>query len=316
MPHKDCPGQLSGILVVDKPDGMTSHDVVSRARKSLGMKKIGHAGTLDPFATGILILLVGEGTKLSSYLMEGRKTYLATVMLGEKRDTGDLSGEPIETAPFENISLADVKSVLASFEGVINQIPPMYSALKKNGVPLYKLARKGVEVERKEREVLIESIRLVDFSLPRLEIEVTCSKGTYVRTLAEDIAASLGSCGHLVKLRRTKSGSLSLEDAISLEDLASRDRAIQAMTSLADSIATMPKIVVSAEGADKIRTGAKLVAAWIEEYDLIKDPDDNMVRVLSLDGNLVSICEILTDEREYGDLCADHEVGKSIRVFN
>lgn len=316
MPHKSCSDKLSGILVVDKPAGVTSHDVVSRARKSLGLKKIGHAGTLDPFATGVLVLLIGEGTKLSDYLMAGRKTYLASMKLGEKRDTADLTGDLIETASFDNISLGDVKSVLPNFEGEINQLPPMYSALKKNGVPLYKYARKGVHVERQERKVLIDSIKIVDFNLPNLEIEVTCSKGTYVRTLAEDIAASLGSCGHLVKLKRTRSGSLSLSDSISLEDLSSGDKAIQAMTSLADSIATMSKIVVSGEGAEKIRTGAKLIAAWIEDYDLNEDPDDNIVRVLTSEGSLVSICEILTDERDYAKLSADYEVGKSIRVFN
>lgn len=316
MLSENLPGKLSGILVVDKPEGVTSHDVVSKARKSLGLKKIGHAGTLDPFATGVLILLVGEGTKLSNYLMEGRKTYLASIKLGEKRDTADLSGELIETAPFDNISLADVESALAKFEGEITQVPPMYSAIKKNGVPLYKLARKGIEVERQERSIFIESIKLLGFNLPNLEIEVTCSKGTYIRTLAEDIASSLGSCAHLVKLRRTKSGALSLQDAISFEELSIREKAIQAMTSLADSISTMSKIVVSGEGAEKIRTGAKLIAAWIEDYDLNEDPDDNIARVLSSKGSLVSICEILTDEREYANLSADFEVGKSIRVFN
>ena len=316
MPNENFPGKLSGILVVDKPEGVTSHDVVSKARKSLGLKKIGHAGTLDPFATGVLILLVGEGTKLSNYLMEGRKTYLASIKLGEKRDTADLSGELIETAPFDNISLADVESALAKFEGEITQVPPMYSAIKKNGVPLYKLARKGIEVERQERSIFIESIKLLGFNLPNLEIEVTCSKGTYIRTLAEDIASSLGSCAHLVKLRRTKSGALSLQDAISFEELSIREKAIQAMTSLADSIATMSKIVVSDEGTEKIRTGAKLIAAWIEDYDLNEDPDDKIVRVLSPEGSLVSICEILTDERDYAELSAELEVGKSIRVFN
>lgn len=316
MPHRNSSGKLSGVLVVDKPEGVTSHDVVSKARKSLGLKKIGHAGTLDPFATGVLILLVGEGTKLSNYLMEGRKTYLASIKLGEKRDTADLTGELVETAPFENISLADVKSALPKFEGEIAQLPPMYSALKKNGVPLYKFARKGIEVERQERSIFIESIKLLGFNSPILEIEVTCSKGTYIRTLAEDIAASLGSCAHLVKLRRTKSGALSLSDAISFEDLGLRDNAIQAMTSLADSISTMSKIVVSEEGAEKIRTGAKLIAGWIESYELNEAPGDDLARVLTVDGSLVSITGLLTDEREYADLSADLEVGKSIRVFN
>ncbi len=184
MPNKNCLGKLSGILVVDKPEGMTSHDVVSRARRSLGLKKIGHAGTLDPFATGVLVLLVGEGTKLSNYLMEGRKTYLASIKLGEKRDTADLTGELIETAPFDNISLSDIKSALPGFEGEITQLPPMYSALKKNGVPLYKFARKGVEVERQERQVFIESIRLVDFNSPNLEIEDLASGRCILRALS------------------------------------------------------------------------------------------------------------------------------------
>ena len=306
----------SGVLVVDKPEGVTSHDAVSRARKTLGFKKIGHAGTLDPFATGVLILLVGEGTKLSNYLMDGRKTYTASIKLGEKRDTADLTGEIIESASFDNISLADIKTALTEFEGEIEQLPPMYSALKKNGVPLYKYARKGIEIERKKRLVVIDSIKLLDFNSPYIDIEVTCSKGTYIRTLAEDIAASLGTLGHLVKLRRTRSGALSINDAISFEDLLAQEKAIQSMTSLADSIATMPKIVVSKEGAEKIRTGAKLMAGFIKDYEPNITPRDNLARVLALDGSLVSITEILTDERGYSKLSADFEVGKSIRVFN
>ncbi|MDT8317642.1 MAG: tRNA pseudouridine(55) synthase TruB [bacterium] len=320
MPPEGDDAKLSGVLVVDKPEGVTSHDVVSRARKSLGLKKIGHAGTLDPFATGALVLLVGEGTKLSDYLMEGRKTYLASVKLGEKTDTGDLSGEIIETAPFDNISLDDIKSVLPRFEGEINQLPPMYSALKKNGVPLYKYARRGEEVERAERKVFIHSIRLLDFKLPHIEIEVSCSKGTYIRTLAEDISAALGTRGHLVQLRRVGSGSLSIKEAVSFDDLALRDNAVRAMRSLADSISSMPKIIVSNEGAEKIRNGARLIAGWIESYDLVEVKDeiagDNIVRVLREDGSLLSISELITDEREYSKCSPLFEVAKSIRVFN
>jgi tRNA pseudouridine55 synthase len=306
----------SGVLVVDKPEGVTSHDAVSRARKTLGFKKIGHAGTLDPFATGVLILLVGEGTKLSNYLMDGRKTYIASIKLGEKRDTADLTGEIIDSALFDNISLADIKTALTRFEGEIEQLPPMYSALKKNGVPLYKYARKGIEIERKKRLVVIDSIKLLEFNSPYVDIEVTCSKGTYIRTLAEDIAASLGTLGHLVKLRRTRSGALSIDDAISFEDLLAQEKTSLAMTSLADSISTMSKIVVSEEGAAKIRTGAKLIADFIEGYEINEAPGNVLARVLTLGGSLVSIAEILTDEREYSKLSADSEVGKSIRVFN
>ena len=316
MPSKATTLKPSGVLVVDKPEGVTSHDTVSRARKTLGLKKIGHAGTLDPFATGVLVLLVGEGTKLSNYLMDGRKTYVASIKLGEKRDTADLTGEIVESASFDNISLSDIKTALTAFEGEIEQLPPMYSALKKNGVPLYKYARKGIEIERKKRLVVIDSIKLLEFNSPYIDIEVSCSKGTYIRTLAEDIAAALGTLGHLVKLRRTRSGALSIDDAISFEDLLAQEKTSQSMTSLADSIKTMPEIVVSEEGSRKIRTGTKLLAGFIEGYKLNKTPSDDLTRVLALDGSLVSIIEVLTDEREYSKLSADSEVGKSIRVFN
>ena len=316
MSHKGGSGGLSGILIVDKPEGVTSHDVVSRARRSLGFKKIGHAGTLDPFATGLLVLLLGEGTKLSNFLMEGSKTYLATIRFGEKRDSADLTGEVIERAPFDNISLADVQSALVSFEGETSQLPPMYSALKKKGVPLYRLARKGVEVERRERPVFIESIKVVAFDLPHLEIEVRCSKGTYVRTLAEDIAGKLGTVGHLVRLRRTESGALSLKDALSFEDLGIREKAIDSALSLADSISSMSKIVVSAEGAGKIRNGSRLLAGMIESFEMNGKGGDDLARVMTADGALISIVTILAGGREFKELPPDQEVGKSVRVFN
>ena len=316
MPDKNAPTPPSGVLLVDKPEGVTSHDAVARTRRTLGFKKIGHAGTLDPFATGLLILLVGEGTKLSNYLMDGRKTYTASIMLGEKRDTADLTGEVTEVAPIGEICEVAVRRALSRFEGEIEQLPPMYSALKKDGVPLYKYARKGVDLDRKRRTVFIHSIELVRLELPLIDIELCCSKGTYVRTLAEDIAEELGTLGHLVRLRRTKSGVMSLHNSLSFEALAEKERVLDAMIPLAASIESMHTIVISDPGAANLRRGMRLLAGWVESFKPGKDSDKELARVITSDGSLVSIASLFIRDETYAHLSAGLEIGKSVRVFN
>jgi len=210
---------LNGIVVVNKPSGMTSHDVVARARRILGLKRIGHAGTLDPLATGVLILLIGPSTKLFDKFMAFDKGYRATMILGKRTTTADVQGEIIEEKACDHITAAAVAEVLKEFEGEIEQVPPMVSALKVNGKRLYDLARQGIEVTREPRRVVISRIELLEFVSPQVSFALECSKGTYVRQVAEDAGERLGCGACISQIERTRVGSFSMDDAIELEAL-------------------------------------------------------------------------------------------------
>jgi tRNA pseudouridine55 synthase len=214
--------RVDGVLLLDKASGMSSNDALQKARRVFLAEKGGHTGTLDPMASGLLPLCFGEATKFSHDLLDADKTYLATLKLGERTNTGDADGEVIESLPVE-VDGAAVRAILPRFTGPLTQVPPMYSALKRDGVPLYKLARQGIEVERAARQITIHELELMRCELPSaplVELRVRCSKGTYVRTLAEDIGAALGCGAHLVALRRTSVGRLDVEHAVTLERLA------------------------------------------------------------------------------------------------
>lgn len=215
-----------GLLLVDKPAGMTSSDVVVAVRRMFRLRKVGHAGTLDPQATGLLLLLVGRGTKFCTSLMGGDKTYEGTLRLGAATTTQDAEGEVVSGSDPSGVARERLEALVAAdFTGDIFQTPPMVSAIKVNGVPLYKMARKGEEVAREPRLVHIFSFRIDDFALPDVRFIVRCTKGTYVRTLCHDIGAALGCGGHLAALRRTRSGRFSVADAIALDDLRALPRA-------------------------------------------------------------------------------------------
>ncbi len=199
------PKEMEGILLVDKPRDHTSHDVVARLRGKLRMKRIGHAGTLDPMATGLLIILVGKATRVSQYLVSLDKEYEGTVELGKVTDTQDADGEMLETRPVPALTEADVKAAMQTFHGDQYQMPPMYSAIKIDGVPLYKSARKGEEVEREPRFIRVMSWEITRFGLPQFDFRMKVTKGTYVRTLAHDLGQKLGCGAHLAALRRTAS---------------------------------------------------------------------------------------------------------------
>ncbi len=209
---------MNRVIVLDKPKGLTSQQAVTKVKRALGIKKAGHAGTLDPMATGVLLVCLGEATKISRFLMDLKKQYLATIKLCERTDTLDAEGEVIERIEITAPSSSTVLRAMEKFQGDIMQTPPMYSALKKNGTPLYKLARKGIEVERKARPVSIYSITLEAYDFPFITIRVSCSKGTYVRTLADDLAMELETVGHLTALRRTAIGKQRVEDAVTLDE--------------------------------------------------------------------------------------------------
>ena len=247
----------SGLLVVDKPRGITSHDAVAKARQATGIRKIGHAGTLDPLATGVVVLALGRATRLIRYIQDQEKEYVALVQFGIATPTLDADGE--ETArvpmPFERQALIDA---LEAFRGEIDQIPPMVSALKHEGKRLYEIARSGDEVDRPPRQVAIHELELNDFfpdEFPRAELRVVCSKGTYVRSLADDIARSLGGRAHLLALRRTRVGVFGLDRALTLDDVESwRDH----LRDPREAVATLREWRASDDEADAVRHGRRL----------------------------------------------------------
>src|SRR5947207_1563116 len=245
-----------GALLLDKPVGVTSNRALQEAKRLLKANKAGHAGTLDPLASGLLVVLVGEATKFAGLLLDSDKEYLATLKLGSRTSTGDAEGEVLQVRPV-HASAADVAAVLERFRGAINQVPPMHSALKRDGVPLYKLARKGRTVERAARQVRISHLEAIKLAAPYLELRVRCSKGTYIRTLAEDIGEALGTCAHLAALRRTASGRFRLEDAASLEALSSGARD-QYLLSLPVLLQGLPRAELDAPSEARFRHGQPL----------------------------------------------------------
>ena len=215
---------FDGVLLVDKPPRLTSHDVVDRIRRQFGFHKVGHCGTLDPAATGLLVIVLERATKLQDRLMADDKTYEGTLHLGIATDSQDADGETLAEKPVPPLAAADMEAIFAKFTGDIQQMPPMVSAKKIGGVPLYKLARKGKTVERELRNVHIYSFQLLKFESPRADFRVTCTKGTYVRTLCHDIGDQLGCGGHLAALRRTRSGKLDVANAKPLDELLKLNR--------------------------------------------------------------------------------------------
>ncbi|MBI5286776.1 MAG: tRNA pseudouridine(55) synthase TruB [Deltaproteobacteria bacterium] len=215
---------LTGVLVIDKPAGITSHDVVMEAKRVIKARKVGHIGTLDPFATGVLPLCIDRATRFARFLEEGPKEYIATMKLGEETDTYDLDGRVMRTGDLTSITEAGIVSAIAGFKGRIVQIPPMFSAVKKDGIPLYKLARKGVVVDRIPREVKIYEAEPKELALPFVTFRVLCSKGTYIRSLCFDIGRKLGCGAHLVTLRRIRCGRFSIADSLPLDSPFLKER--------------------------------------------------------------------------------------------
>ena len=213
------PKEIEGVLLVDKPKGLTSHDVVYHLRRKLQMKKIGHAGTLDPMATGVLVMLIGKATRISQYLMSVDKAYEGEATLGVVTDSQDAEGEVMETRPVPVLSETQVRDAMKTFLGDQYQTPPMHSAIKVAGVPLYKMARKGEEVEREPRFIRIAAFELLTFTPPTLTFRLDCTKGTYVRTIAHDLGQKLGCGAHLSALRRTASGRFTIGQCLPLEQI-------------------------------------------------------------------------------------------------
>lgn len=256
-PPKKPRDLVDGVLLLDKPVGLSSNDALIKAKRVMNAKKAGHTGTLDPFATGLLPLCFGEATKFSQDLLEADKTYEATVHLGIKTDTGDTEGEAIETLPVD-VTVEQIEAALARFRGPILQVPPMYSALKRDGKALYEYAREGIVLEREARPVTIHALELIDYEASMLRIRVTCSKGTYVRVLGEDIGAALGTGAHLNALRRIQVGALTLDGMITLEALQAHAEPRSLLAPVDALLSTFPAVELTPELAKRFLNGQRL----------------------------------------------------------
>ncbi len=286
---------VNGVVVLDKPPGMSSNEAVQRVKRMYSARKVGHTGSLDPLATGVLPLCLGEATKFSQYLLTSDKTYVATLRLGVSTDSGDADGEVIEERSPAGISRERIEAALADFRGDIEQVPSMFSAVKHQGQPLYKLARQGIEIEREARPVTVYSNEIVDYSGDRLTLEVHCSKGTYVRTIAHDLGEHLGCGAHVVALRRTMAGPYGEEDLVTFEEMSSMaeaGRLDELLQPIATAVGQWPPVELAGAPAFYLKQGQPVLVphaptqGWVRLYEQGND-----------DGHFIGVGEILTDGR-------------------
>jgi tRNA pseudouridine55 synthase len=273
-----------GILIIDKPVDWTSHDVVGKLRKLLRTKRIGHTGTLDPFATGVLVMLVGKATRLAQFLDKDVKEYEAVIQFGFETDTGDLTGTETVKGTKDKVSAAEIETVLQDFRGEISQIPPMYSAKKVDGQKLYNLARQGVEIERKPVNITIYNLELLETNGTTAKIKVACSAGTYIRTLAEDIGRKLEICGHLTSLRRIRAGKFEISQAVKIENAENTE-----LISMNDAVSHLFNVEISAAEIVDLGHGKKL----FRELNL----ENNTVRITDEAKNLLAIGQYDAEEK-------------------
>lgn len=285
------------ILIVDKPQNLTSHDVVMRLRRILKTKRIGHTGTLDPFATGVLVMLVGKATRLARFLDKDAKEYEAVVRLGFSTDTGDRTGEVKQISNLESqISNEEIEAALTHFRGEIEQTPPMYSAKKVDGKKLYELAREGIEIERKAVKITNYELQITNLESPKTNdsgirtqdfgLKVLCSAGTYVRTLAEDIGEKLGTKAHLAELRRTRAGKFDLSQAATLEELekiAAENRLSEKLISMNEAVSHLPKAVMNEHQIEFTKNGMRL------PFENTEIEDNQPMRMVDERENLIAV---------------------------
>ncbi len=283
--------------MLDKPSGLSSNHALQRVRRLFNAKKAGHTGNLDPLATGVLPICLGEATKVSAFLLDANKGYRAECRLGQRRDTADAEGEIIETAAIPRLSKRKIEKALQKFTGRIEQVPPMYSALKHNGQPLYKLARKGETVDRKPRQVLIHDLCLVNYTDDNIVLDISCSKGTYIRTLAEDIGAALGTCAYVANLRRTLAAPFEENQLTDFEQLQSRsDQGVQCLDELLlpvdAALPDWPFVELTFEQANHIQSGQAVLVPYSPGAGLMK-----MYRVDLKSRKFLGIGKVLDDGR-------------------
>lgn len=304
-------------MVIDKPAGLTSHDVVSRVKRILGAQKAGHTGTLDPMATGVLPVCIGEATKLARFLSLDNKTYRATLLLGVRTDTQDIEGKVTQKSDIV-VSEDNIRRALMAMVGKIRQIPPAYSALKYKGKPLYKYARQGEFPEVAPRDVEIFHINIKDVSFPDVTFEVSCSKGTYIRTLCADAGEALGCGACLSGLRRLQSGFFTEDAAVSMEGDAGelKDRFLSEMLTLPQCLPGITSIEVDDAAADKLKAGYQPDAAMIGDNVPAFLAAGDMIKLIDPKGRLVAIAELKLEARAMEQLPSNSQGAKIIRVFN
>ena len=288
---------IHGVINIHKEKGYTSHDVVAKLRGIVGQKKIGHTGTLDPDATGVLPVCLGKATKLCDMLTDKNKTYETVMLLGKVTDTQDISGTVLNEAPTDMLDEDTVKTVIQSFVGDYMQVPPMYSALKVNGKKLYELAREGVEVERKARPVTILDIEIKEINLPRVRMEVSCSKGTYIRTLCHDIGEKLGCGACMEELIRTRVSRFKLEDSLTLsqvQELKEAGNLDKILVPIDEMFSNYEAITLKEEFMSFIYNGNTFMPKHVKQY--IELVDGKMVRVYDDKGNFIAIYKFIKDK--------------------
>ncbi|ALA60854.1 tRNA pseudouridine(55) synthase TruB [Nitrospira moscoviensis] len=282
--------RLDGVLIVRKEAGWTSHDVVAKIRRILGGAKVGHAGTLDPAATGVLPVLIGRATRIAEYLVDWDKEYRAVLRLGETTDTQDATGRVLERADAAHIEEAVVRAAVAKFLGPQQQVPPMYSAVKVGGRPLYKAARSGQTIERAPRPIVIHELDILDLQGRDVTLRVVCSKGTYIRTLCADIGTALGVGGHLWALERRRVGRLSIDHALTVEQVADRSAMGTlpgCLIGLDQALAQLPAVVVTKEQAGRVLHGAPIASD--SRGEAAAAPGSLSVRLKDEEGRLLAI---------------------------
>lgn len=284
-----------GVLIVKKETGWTSHDVVAKVRQVLGGAKVGHAGTLDPAATGVLPILIGRATRIAEYLVEWDKEYVAVLRLGETTETQDATGTVLSRHSIEGVTAEAIHAAAARFRGAIEQVPPMYSAVKVGGVPLYKSARAGKTIVREARPVVIHTLEIMVIRERDVTLRVVCSKGTYIRTLCADIGDTLGVGGHMLSLERTRVGPLTIDQALTIDDMATRQtlgRLGERLVSLDQALSRLPMAVVDEPTAERIRHGAPVPAEKVIRWELgqgIELTAGKPVRIRDVKGQLIAI---------------------------
>lgn len=286
---------LNGFLVIDKPTGWTSHDVVAKIRRVTRSSKVGHGGTLDPMATGVLPIAMGKGTKVLGYLQEADKAYRGVMRLGVTTDTYDITGRVVRECPTDGVTPARIREVFESFRGELMQVPPLYSAIKKDGVPLYKLARKGVDVEVQPRAIVIHGLEVTGIDLPLVSFEVSCSKGTYIRSLCHDIGEALGVGACLASLVRTQAGHFRIEDAVSMEEtirLAQEGRLREILIPVSAEMTGLCRVEVTEGGFGLVRQGSPLTRQSVQSVDGTFSEGDR-VALVSRDGDLLAVARAL-----------------------
>ncbi|MEN8108413.1 MAG: tRNA pseudouridine(55) synthase TruB [Pseudomonadota bacterium] len=293
--HKKNQRRVNGILLLDKPTGLTSNAALQQVKKLFRARKAGHTGSLDPLASGLLPICLGEATKVSAFLLDADKHYLVDMKLGERTTTGDAEGEVVERRPFDGVTERQLLQVMAGFDGEIEQIPPMYSAVKHQGQRLYKLARQGVEVEREPRTITIHDMQLLELAPPLATIRVHCSKGTYVRTLVEDIGEALGCGAHVADLRRLGVGPFDDSKLLTMTELENRhaeagEAGLDALLlPMESALAGWPDVRLTADAAFYLRQGQPVLVP--------KAPTSGLVRLYEGETRFLGVGEILDDGR-------------------